>query len=72
MTFERFATGNCTDPAVPEEVGLDPTGKAVPAVFSLGPNTLSYRATYNGDSNYDPSAVSKCEPVCALNFTKSQ
>jgi len=41
-------------------------------VFQLGPNTLSYTVIYNGDSNYGPSAVSKCEPVCAINFTTSQ
>jgi hypothetical protein len=57
---------------VTETANLDATGKALSSVFSLGPNTLSYRATYNGDSNYDPSAASKCEPVCALNFTTSQ
>jgi hypothetical protein len=57
---------------VSENVNLDGTGKALSSVFSLGPNTLSYRATYNGDSNYDPSAASECELVCARNFTTSQ
>jgi len=29
---------------------------------------LSYAAKYNGDSNYDPSSVSHCEPLCAFPF----
>ncbi len=73
VTFMRFDSGNCSGtPAQIENVALDGTGKALSSVFALGPNTLSYTVIYNGDQNYNPSTVSKCEPVCALNFTSSQ
>ena len=72
VTFRRFDSGNCSGSFTDEAVLLDGAGKALSSIFDLGPNTLSYTATYNGDSNYRPSAVSKCEPVCALNFTSSQ
>jgi hypothetical protein len=72
VTFRRFDSGNCSGSFTEETVLLDGTGKALSSVFTLGSNTLSYTATYNGDSNYSSSAVSKCEPVCALNFTTSQ
>jgi len=72
VTFTRFSNGNCTGTATTEDVTLDASGKALSATFALGPNTLSYTAIYGGDSNYNGSGVSKCEPVCALNFTTTQ
>lgn len=73
VTIMRFDNGNCSGPASSiESAVLDGTGKALSSVFSLGPNTLSYTVIYNGDSNYNQSVVSKCEPVCAINFTTSQ
>ena len=73
VTIMRFDNGNCSGTASNVETALlDGTGKALSSVFQLGPNTLSYTVIYNGDSNYGPSAVSKCEPVCAINFTTSQ
>jgi Bacterial Ig-like domain (group 3) len=73
VTFMRFNNGNCSGtPASVENVLLDGTGKALSSVLALGPNALSYTVIYNGDSNYNASVVSKCEPVCAINFTTSQ
>jgi hypothetical protein len=72
VTFMQFNSGNCSGSFTHETVLLDATGRALSAVFNLGPNTLSYAVIYNGDQNYNASAVSKCEPVCALNFTSSQ
>jgi hypothetical protein len=73
VTIMRFDNGNCSGtPSSIENIALDGTGKALSGVFNLGANALSYTVIYNGDSVYNPSAVSKCEPVCALNFTSSQ
>lgn len=72
VRFMRFNSGNCSGSFTEETVFLDGTGKALSSVFDLGPDTLSYTVIYDGDSNYTASAVSKCEPVCALNFTSSQ
>lgn len=72
VTFMRFDSGNCSGTFTTETGLLDGSGKALSSVVNLGPDTLSYTVIYDGDSNYTPSAVSKCEPVCALNFTSSQ
>lgn len=75
VTFLRFDNGNCSGTAANdpgEDVALDGTGTALSSIFSLGPDTLSYKVIYNGGSNCTPSEFSKCEPVCALNFTTTQ
>lgn len=72
VTFMRFDSGNCSGTFTTETGLLDGSGKALSSVVNLGPYTLPYTVIYDGDSNYTPSAVSKCEPVCALNFTSSQ
>lgn len=72
VTFSLFDNGNCSGNVTTETVALDANGKALSSQFSLGPDTLSYSVIYNGDSNYTPSGVSKCEPACAFTFTTSQ
>jgi hypothetical protein len=71
VTFSRFTNGGCTGTASTESVALV-NGKALSSQFLLGPNILSYIAVYGGDSNYNGSANSKCEPACAFTFTSSQ
>ena len=78
VTFQLFDSGNCAGtPVSTETITLvggtcsgNPCGTALSAVFNLDANTLSYRATYSGDSNFEPSSVSRCEPVCAIDTTK--
>ena len=75
VTFTRFQFSNCTGTTSTETVsvgtcpGLAPsagTATACSTVFNLGPNTLGWKAQYTGDANYKPSALSRCEPVCAI------
>jgi hypothetical protein len=80
VTFRRFTTGNCTGSFVDEIVTIvadsnpgDGIATAVAAPQLLNTLTgsfVSYQVIYNGDRNYDPSAVSKCEPLCAFPFIK--
>jgi len=81
VTFTRYQFSNCTGTSSSETVtlGACPAGfPAAPAggatgcssVFQLGPNTLGYKAVYNGDDNYLASTSSRCEPVCAIDTTK--
>jgi len=78
VTFQIFASGNCADtPTSTETITLvggtcsgNPCGTALSSIINLDANTLSYRATYSGDSNFLPSSVSRCEPVCAIDTTK--
>jgi hypothetical protein len=78
VTFELFDSGNCAGAAASTETvtltggtcGVNPCATALSAIINLDANTLSYRATYSGDSNFEPSSVSRCEPVCAIDTTK--
>ncbi len=77
VTFQIFDDGACVHQANGETVNLvggtcsgNPCGTALSSIINLDANTLSYRATYSGDSNFLPSSVSRCEPVCAIDTTK--
>ena len=78
VTFQIFDNGNCSGPAASTQTvtltggtcGGNPCGAALSSIVLLDANTLSYRATYSGDSNFLPSMVSRCEPVCAIDTTK--
>lgn len=79
VTFTRFQFSNCTGTQTTEAVNLGtcpgaapPSGTATAcsSVFSLGPNTLGYKAIYSGDGNYNASSLSRCEPVCAIDTLK--
>ena len=69
VTFQIFTSGNCSGTSTTETDNLS-GGQALSSTHTLTSDTLSYRATYNGDSNYLPSSVSRCEPVCAIDTTK--
>jgi len=77
VTFQLFHSGNCAGTSTSEIITLsnaicsgNPCAIGLSSVFTLDANTLSYRATYSGDSNFLPSSVSRCEPVCAIDTTK--
>ncbi len=73
VTISRFANGACSGTAAStESVTLNANGIGLSAQFNLGPDILSYIAVYGGDSNYNGSTNSKCEPVCAFTYTGSQ
>lgn len=79
VEFTRFQFSNCTGTTSTETINLGTcpgtsppagTATACSTVFNLGPNTLGWKAKYNGDSNYKASTLSRCEPVCAIDTTK--
>ncbi len=77
VTLQVFDDGACVHQASLETLTLvggtcggNPCGAALSSIMNLDANTLSYRATYSGDSNFLPSAASRCEPVCAIDTTK--
>jgi hypothetical protein len=78
VTFQLFHSGSCTGTAATTETitlssatcSGNPCAIGLSSVFALDANTLSYKATYSGDSNFLPSSVSRCEPVCAIDTTK--
>ncbi len=65
VTYTRFsASTSCTGPSTTQVVTLNGDG-TVPNSSStdpLGSGSYSYEASYSGDSNYDPSGESTCEP----------
>ncbi len=66
VTFEIFADGRCSGTA-DSSVEIDlVNGEALTDQINLDANTLSFRATYGGDTIYKPSSASSCEPVCAI------
>jgi len=63
VTFNRYDTIDCSGPAGAQAgVALAADGTAESANFTVGQNSISYRAVYSGDSNY-PSATGACEPL---------
>ncbi len=71
VTLTRFNDGNCSGTAAGTETLSLTNGVATSAAQNIQ-GALSYIAVYGGDSNCQPSSDSKCEPVCAINFTTSQ
>jgi len=69
VTFQLFSNGNCSGSSTSETIALS-GGTALSSIFSLGANGLSYKASYSGDGNYNPSSFSRCEPTCAIDTTK--
>jgi hypothetical protein len=73
VTFKRFGTGDCSGSSTDETVALTvvtpPTAStagisaAESSGFSPTPGALSYRATYNGDTNYPTAVNAACEPL---------
>lgn len=63
VTYTFFPNGTCTAPGTVETVtitaGVVPNS---PRSLPLPAGSYSYDAVYNGDGNYNPSAVSVCEP----------
>jgi hypothetical protein len=74
VTYTLFDNGACTSPAQEENrphaiistqtVALNPDGTVPNSANTspLTPGDYSFDASYSGDSNYDPSGVSDCEP----------
>jgi hypothetical protein len=63
VTYTFFANGNCTAPGTTETVTIaDGVIPKSPTSLPLAAGSYSYHAVYNGDGNYNPSAVSVCEP----------
>jgi hypothetical protein len=68
VTFTVYPNADCTGTAtVLSPVSLDANGKALSPIRALGATGLGYRAVYGGDSVYNGSETSRCEPVCAVN-----
>ena len=65
VTYTLFSTStSCTGPSTAQVVTLNGDG-TVPnssTTDALGSGSYSYEASYSGDSNYDPSGESGCEP----------
>ena len=77
VTFAVYTNGACQ--GTPSTIDINVQGGSpnsglssavAPAVILNTPagSFLSYAAKYNGDTNYDPSSVSHCEPLCAFPF----
>ena len=64
VTYSYFTNGTCTVPTSSTQTVTISSG-VPPNTSSTGPlvpGNYSYDAIYNGDSNYNASAVSSCEP----------
>ncbi len=80
VTFRRFTAANCTGSFADETVtivadsnpsdGLATAVSGTQTLNSPAGSFLSFQVIYNGDSNYDPSAASICEPLCAFPFVR--
>jgi hypothetical protein len=77
VTFSVFSNGACQGTPSTIDVAVQGgspnsgiSSAVAPGVTLNAPagSFLSYVAKYNGDSNYDPSSVSHCEPLCAFPF----
>ena len=66
-TYTFFDNGNCQGTGTTQTVPLsDGVPQDAATTAALGAGTYSFDAVYNGDSNYNPSAVSTCEPFTVL------
>ena len=74
VTYTLFSTStSCTGPSTTQVVTLNGDG-TVPnssTTSTLGAGSYSYEASYSGDSNYDASGQSTCEPFSVLQATPS-
>ena len=74
VTYTLFSTStSCTGPSTTQVVTLNGDG-TVPnssTTSTLGAGSYSYEASYSGDSNYDVSGQSTCEPFSVLQATPS-
>ena len=76
VTFSRYSNLTCTgNNPVTENVNLTLVGGVVAAAestaFSPGPGPLSYKAVYNGDTNYPSGAIAACEPITITRFNSA-
>jgi len=76
VDFHANCTGGFADETVTIVADSNPTDGLATAVSSTqtlnspAGSFLSFQVIYNGDSNYDPSAASICEPLCAFPFVR--
>ena len=78
VTVRRFTSGTCGGPFTDETINIvadanpnDGVATAISGPHSLPASAstfLSFLVIYNGDSVYNASLVSKCEPLCAFPF----
>jgi hypothetical protein len=74
VTFQLFNTSDCSGASFSETVLLtvgSTDSRANSTPFTPLPGPLSYRATYNGDSNYPAALTSLCEPLTVSQFQSS-
>jgi hypothetical protein len=74
VTFQLFGTIDCTGAAFSQSVALTvgtTDSRADSTSFTPLPGTLSYNATYNGDSNYPKQLTSTCESLTVNKFTSA-
>lgn len=74
VTFQRFSTANCTGTHIDVDVALsgdsvnDGSSTAVSTAYTTQESEfVGYKVIYSGDSNYNPSTASVCEPLCSFN-----
>jgi len=79
VTFTVYSNADCTGSTQVSTVSVGTSAPlcntGVPAVtacaqtgeLTQGASGLSFRVTYSGDSIYNGSEASRCEPVCAIN-----
>jgi hypothetical protein len=68
VAFNLYATNNCTGATTTQIVAL--TGNTESSATTVPVGGLSYKAFYQGDSNYTP-ALGLCEPLTATRLTSS-
>ena len=78
VSFELFETIDCTvddthgSSTSTYTMGVSDNGEAVSASFTpAGDTVLSYKASYAGDANYEPSTDSACEPLEVIKYDSS-
>ncbi len=74
VTFKLFGSIDCTGTFTSETVLLTvgaTDARANSTAFVPLPGSLSYQATYNGDSNYRTPVTSTCEPLTVNKFQSS-
>jgi len=74
VTFKLFGSIDCTGTFNSETVVLTvgaTDARANSTAFVPLPGSLSYQATYNGDSNYRTPVTSTCEPLTVNKFQSS-
>lgn len=77
VTFQRFPTADCSGTVHTDETlsvtGATPANGTATATSSthttLEGEFVGYKVLYSGDSLYNPSAATVCEPICSFNNT---